>query len=99
MKNNRISIQECCAVYEVEQWFVDTLQERGLLQVLQDGETQCVYLLEDELQVLEKYIVLYYDLEINMEGIEAIAHLLHQVQEMKETVTQLKNRLQMYEPE
>lgn len=98
MKNNRISIRECCTVYEVEQWFMNNLQERGLLHIVQDEEDTSGYILQDELQLLEKYIDFYYDLEINMEGIEAIAHLLHQVQDMKQRMVQMQNRLQQYEP-
>jgi hypothetical protein len=98
MKNNRISIRECCTIYEVEQWFMDNLQERGLLQFVQDEESASRYMLQDELQLLEKYIDFYYELGINMEGIEAIAHLLNQMQDMKEQMVQLQNRLKLYEP-
>jgi len=98
MKNNRISIRECCAIYEVDPGFMDNLRERGLIHIIEDEQMPAGYILEEELRLLEKYIDFYYDLEINMEGIEAIAHLLNQMQQMKQTILQLQNQLQQHTP-
>ena len=40
---------------------------------------------------------LHYDLEINMEGIDAITHLLKKLQTMQDEISVLKNKLRVYE--
>ena len=50
-----------------------------------------------QLQQLEKYIRFYYELDINMEGIETITHLLHRVISLQDEITELRNRLRLYE--
>lgn len=45
----------------------------------------------EQLADIEKYIHLYYDLDINMEGLEAIMHLLNRVQHLQHQIKRLKN--------
>ena len=40
---------------------------------------------------------LYYEMDINMEGIETISYLLSRMHGMQEEIIQLHNRLQVYE--
>jgi hypothetical protein len=40
---------------------------------------------------------LHYDLDINLEGIEAITCLLDRVRSMQEEIRELRNRLGVYE--
>jgi len=51
----------------------------------------------DELQTLEKLIRMHYELDINMQGIEAINFLLERVQNMQQEITYLKSKLNIYE--
>ncbi len=51
----------------------------------------------DKLKDLEKFIRLHYELDINTEGIDAIAQLLNRVENMQDEITRLKNRLRFYE--
>jgi hypothetical protein len=51
----------------------------------------------DQLHQIEKYIRFYYELDINMEGIETITHLLHRVISLQDEITELRNRLRLYE--
>jgi chaperone modulatory protein CbpM len=48
-------------------------------------------------QQLEKYIRFYYELDINMEGIETINHLLERIISLRDEIAALKNRLRLYE--
>lgn len=79
---NRITLQECCVHYQVEEQFVQQLGERGLLRIY-TYERQA-YLLHDDLVDLEKYMHLHYDLDINMAGMEAIKHLLERVHTLQQ---------------
>ena len=90
-----ISADEFCTNHQVEISFISSLQEYGLIEITTIKES--TFIDESQLQKLEKFLRLYYDLEINLEGIEAITHLLNRVNSMQEEITALKNRLSLYE--
>lgn len=71
------------------------MQEFGLVELTTIKESS--YIDVNHLQKVEKFLRLYYDLDINIEGIEAISHLLNRVNDMQEEITALKNRLSLYE--
>ena len=56
------------------------------------------YLPSSQLPDVERYTRMYYDLSINIEGIEAIHHLLDRVRGLQDEVRTLRNRLRLYEP-
>jgi hypothetical protein len=49
-----------------------------------------------ELPNVERYSRMYYDLSINMEGIDAIRHLLERMEEMKQEMDSLRKQLLLY---
>jgi hypothetical protein len=53
----------------------------------------------DKLQQLEKFVRLYYDLDINLEGIETISYLLQRIGSMQDEIRALRNKLRLYETE
>ena len=71
------------------------LQEGGLIDVLTQNGIQ--YLTTDELPDVERYSRLYYDLDINMERIDAIRHLLERMGEMQREIEYLHNRLRLFD--
>jgi hypothetical protein len=90
-----VAIDDFCARHEIEISFVDTLQKSGLIELTTRDNS--LFIQQEQLPLLEKIICFYYDLDINIEGIEAISHLLEQIDEMKEEIHNLKNRLRFYE--
>ena len=71
------------------------LDEGGLidLNVVNDES----YLPVSQLKDVEQYTRMYYDLSINLEGIDAIHHLLKRVEQLQDEIFRLKNRLHLYE--
>ena len=45
---------------------------------------------------VERYSRMYYDLSINMEGIDAIHHLLARMEEMQREIHSLRGRLRLH---
>ena len=86
-----ISQEECCVQYNIESSFIQALGEYGLLEITTVAETTYVH--AEQLHELEKFIRLHYDLNINMEGIDAIAHLLSKVQNLQQKNDYLRRRL------
>ncbi len=90
-----IPADEFCTLYNVEYTFITGLQEAGLIQITIQEEKG--YLHEEQLQQLEKFIRLHYDLDINLQGLEAVSHLLEQVQQLQQENAWLKKKLYLYE--
>ena len=96
MQNDELILaNEFCTRYNIEISFIDALQQFGLIEITSIEQT--FYIPQTELQKLEQIIRLHYDLDINLEGIEAITHLLDRVKSLQSEITGLKNRLRMYE--
>ncbi|MGZ4055516.1 MAG: chaperone modulator CbpM [Bacteroidia bacterium] len=94
---NLISANEFCINHKIEISFISSLQEYGLIEVTTIQDT--FYIDPEQLQKLESFLRMHYEMDINMEGIEAIAHLLQRTQSMQEEILKLKNRLRLYEDE
>lgn len=91
-----IPADKICAYHHVELSFIQTLHESGLIGMTAQGDA--LFLSSGELPELEKFIRWHYELSINMEGIEALSHLLDRVGRLQEENRILRNRLQGYEP-
>jgi hypothetical protein len=90
-----ITIQQFCTYYDVEVSFIDALNEHGLIEIISTEEAR--YIDQEKIRMLEKMINLHYDLDINIEGIDAISHLLDRVSQLQRELNALKNRLMIYE--
>lgn len=55
------------------------------------------YLLLSQLGELERYSHLYYDLSINIEGIDAIRHILGRMDSLQQEIRQLRRQLKRYQ--
>lgn len=90
-----IRVDEFCLKYTIEETFVFSLEEYGLIELVEVDESKCIPL--HQLQVIEKFSHLHYDLNINLDGIDAIRHLLQKIEILQGEIRQLKNQLSVYE--
>ncbi len=95
MTKQLISIHKLCESYQIPDSFFEELRQFELIPF----ETEANELMIDEavLPEVEKIMRLRFDLNINMEGIDVIINLLHQIEELKSEITLLRNRLSLYE--
>lgn len=97
MQSELIIVREYCQKSHIEPDFIFLLEEGGLIDItIVEGER---YLYSSQLHELERYSRMYYDLSINIEGIDAIHHLLNRVESMQQEIENLKNKLRLYESE
>ena len=94
-KEEFIPAREFCSSHNLEVSFIYTLQQYGLLELTSIEETIC--LPAHQLPQAEKIARLYSELGINIEGIDAIKHLLQRVEDMQDEIVMLRNKLSMYE--
>jgi|SRR4051812_49370480 uncharacterized coiled-coil protein SlyX len=94
---NFISSELICEMHSIEPSFVHSLYEYGLIEITRMESSE--YIHASQLSELEKMIRLHYDLQINIEGIEAITHLVRRVERLQEELDHLKNKLKGYQLE
>jgi hypothetical protein len=87
-----VPLENICNNYQVEISFIQSLSEFGLIEIIKVDETSFVE--AESLGAIEKMMHLYFDLEINLEGIDAIRHLLLKMEEMQKELSNLKNKQQ-----
>ena len=92
---NLISIQQFCTQYEIPVTFINALHEYELIEIIVTKDKN--YLNEAQIDKIEKMIRLHYDLEINLEGIHVIDHLLDRLENLQSQITTLNNKLKFYE--
>ncbi len=90
-----IPMELYCRHEELDITFVRALTERGLIEVVIREERS--YLSPEQITRLESLARMHFDLDINLEGIEAISHLLQRVDSMQQELRTLEQRLRLYE--
>ncbi|WP_405200256.1 chaperone modulator CbpM [Christiangramia sp. LLG6405-1] len=90
-----IPAEEICVRYKVERQFVTSLKDSGIIEIVTVQETEYIHC--DHLAQFEKMRRLHEELEINVQGLEAISHLLGKVEQLQSENIKLRNRLGLYE--
>ena len=83
-----IIIEDFCQYYCIEVSFIKNLSENGMIELIVQDDSQLIH--HDEIGHLEKYIHLHYDLGINIEGLEAISHLLEKTENLQNELRHIK---------
>jgi len=94
-RHDMIPAHDFCIHHNLELSFIRTLEEHGMVETVTIEET--LYVPNVEIERLEKIVRLYADLDINLEEIDTIIHLLQRIEEQQVQITLLKNRLERYE--
>lgn len=94
---NLILIDHFCSNHNIEFSFINSLHEFGLIEIIYHEENK--YLSEEQLSDVEKMMRMHYDLEINMEGIDAISHLLKRINHLQQELIITQNKLRLFEGE
>jgi len=90
-----ISLETICSFYQVDRNFVETLESHGLISFSYHENQR--YILRDDVVELEKYSRMYYELNINVPGIDALNHLLEKIKQLQQEAETLRARLRIYE--
>ncbi len=90
MENDElIPAEQFCIYHNIEYSFISSLENSGLIRVT--SVEQSTYIPSDELEKLEKFVRMHYDLDINIEGIETINHLLEKIDFLQKEILHLRN--------
>jgi len=94
-KEELVPVIEVCRHYNVEVAFINSLQEYELIEITTIEEVAFIH--PEQLQRFEKLVRLHYDLDVNLEGLDVINHLLQRIEVMQHEMLALKNRLRRFE--
>jgi hypothetical protein len=95
--NYLIHVDEFCANHNIEESFISSLRQTGMIKTKSIKEKE--FIDPKQLLQLEKIVRLYYELDINLEGIETINYLLERINLLNDDIIRLKNRIRLYETE
>lgn len=94
MQTDLIIVSDYCDKCHIEPSFILLLEEDGLIDVQVIEEQK--YILASQLKDLERYTRMYYDLSINIAGIDVIRHLLNRMQTMQDELYKLRRKVRTH---
>lgn len=90
-----IPVDEFCINHNIDTSFITTLQDNGMIKTTTLRKN--LFFDSEQLLKLEKIVCFYYELDINLEGIESISHLLERIDILQNEISDLRNRIIFYE--
>tara|TARA_R100000951_G_C2558762_1_gene154911 strand:+ start:282 stop:578 length:297 start_codon:yes stop_codon:yes gene_type:complete len=93
--NNLILIEHFCKNCDIDHSFLYALNEYDLIEIVIIEDQS--YIHKEQVKNVEKMVDFHYELNINIEGIDAISNLLKQIDALQEELDRTKNRLRFYE--
>ena len=90
-----VPLNTFCIHHHVDLAFINSLQRFGLIETVTVEEVS--FIPEERITDLEKLVRIYHELDVNLEGLDVITHLLERVGKMQEEIRVLRNRLSLYE--
>lgn len=95
IEKKQILISEICIHYSIDEAFIIELNQHDLIVVEEVESNLFVY--EEDIVELEKFIRLKNELNINSEGIDIIINLLGRIEKLQDELQSTKERLSLYE--
>jgi chaperone modulatory protein CbpM len=89
MERTWIKIYDVCTSHKIEMKFIRDLSYNGLIEVVTEEDVE--FIDEEQLLLLEQFASWYYELELNMQGIEVAKHLLSKIQQLQREIALLKS--------
>ncbi len=95
METNIITITEYCKYSKIELEFIDLLRREDLIETQIIGGEESIAI--DQMPMLEQYARWYYEMEINLGGIDALRHMLERIKKLQSEIDTLETKLRLYE--
>lgn len=92
--SNLIRIEQVCIHCQVDVSFIQSLNELGHIQLIIESNEH--FISEEQLKSLESFIYFHTELQINIEGIDTIAHLLKKNETLQNELIQTKDKLNLF---
>ncbi|HKJ06244.1 MAG TPA: chaperone modulator CbpM [Flavobacteriaceae bacterium] len=90
-----IEIREVLTRYKVNNDFITCIEQCSIIDYVEQNNTRYIYV--KHIPKVEQIIRLHNDLNVNMEGIEAISHLLDRIENLQNKLRIVEQKLKIYE--
>lgn len=90
---NLVLIEHFCSNCDVDFSFINSLNDCGLIEIIVVNDKK--YISNQQLKKVEQAVHFYYELNINIEGIDVIHNLLNQITDLQEELRITKNKLDL----
>ena len=90
-----IPVEQFCVHYNIPQAFINSLNNYELIELIEIDAAQ--HIQSSDINRIERLMRMHYDLEVNMEGLDVINHLLDQIHSLQNELNVLRNRIDFYE--
>jgi len=94
--DNFVLIDHYCEYTQTPVDFIYSLEEYGLIEIKKIESN--VYVESHDIVEIERIGRLQNDLGINLEGIDALNHMIQKLDQLEYELKLVKNRLKIYEP-
>lgn len=94
-KENLIPIEQLCTHYHVEHSFFISLNEYGIIHL--DTIDDISFIDQEKINDIEKILRLVDELNINIESVDIVFHLLNKIEALQEELNSIKNKLSQFE--
>lgn len=91
---NLVPAKIICELYNIKVSLIQSFFDSGLIRIIILDDN--IFLLKDEITRIEHFVYLYNELEINLSGLEVIAHLVPKIENLQSEIIELKNQLYFY---
>lgn len=88
METTLFKVIDICKSKNIEGSFITALHQNGLIEITCIEKEE--FMTEIDLFQLEKFSAWYYELELNIEGIEVVHHLLQKIEDLQNEIRLLK---------
>lgn len=92
--HNLIRIETICESHNIENSFIVSLDELGLIEVTVVKKE--MFISHEQLNNVERIIRLHRELNINLEGIDTICNLLERINYLEDELNRAKNKLREF---
>lgn len=89
MEKRRIKITDYCRNQKIETSFLIELSREGIVNIEKHEEIE--YINQNDLPDIEMFTRWHYDLGVNLEGIDAMRHMLLKIKELQRKIYELEN--------
>ena len=95
MDEELIPVIDFARLYHIEPAFILALNEYELIEIVIIDQKHFIH--PDQISRAEKLIRLHDELNLNLEGVDVISHLLERIESLQHEMNLLRNKLRRFE--
>ena len=84
MEKTLFKVTDICRSGRIEHTFIQELHQNGLIEIIIQEEQE--FIEEEQIPQIERFSNWHYELELNVQGIEVVQHLIDRIEKLQEEI-------------